>query len=1082
MDIFKRQLSTTFLFTFLLLLMHPDDGSAQIDNYDYAYRSRENKLYWKNSPPYPGYWQQDVAYEIKARIEDSTDILYGDYYKLTYYNNSPNTLHELYFHLYSNAFQPGSHYHELWMQNDQKPTFGKYEQQKLGLETENIKVNGQPVDTAIDNTIIQVTLNEPLLPGDSAVITMTFKNYFDDGGSMRRRMKVYSHDSVKHYDGVHWYPSIAVYDRNFSWTTDQHLDKEFYANFGSFDIELTFPQEYIVDATGLLQNESEVLPADLRQKIDLSNFSDKEWESPPSIIVPRVKGKTKTWKFKALNVHNFAFTADPTYRMMDIDLPYTKVRALAQEGHASKWQQTAPFTAAIIELYSRDFGKYEWPKIIAADANDGMEYPMLTLDGGSYPGHQGLIAHEVGHMWFYGMLGSNETYRAFMDEGFTQFLTAWSMDKLTGNRPFLGNMPYSRFARSHYPYVNTVVEGFDHKLNTHSSDFRGAIRQGGGYGLVYTKASSMLYALNYVLGDSLFLGAIQHYVNTWKICHPYPEDFRKTITDFVQTDLNWFFDQWLETTKTLDYGIEKVKQKGDSLSITLKREGEMEMPIDLDIYLENGDTLRYHVPNTWFKKPTDRTILPKWYQMSILHPTYTFTIPVEANAEKVILDPEAYLADVYPLNNEWKRPIALHFDTYQPAPSYDWAVLHNYVRPALWYNSYDGLKIGAKLRGSYWQNDHAYELTTYWNSGIGQSFAQNPEISESQENRLEDEFQRFSYLFEFEKGLWKRSAGLSAHMRSAWDVGLFRNQVWLEKIIRKQDSRNPTFTSLSAGYKSLYRNATDPGSYFYLLYPSYWGESHNSTGYLSFRIHREKDKRISDLSGTLRVPAFTSYSYSYVELAYSERRELWNNKIVMKNRLFNRTGSQVSNQELPFESLLYLSGGSPEAMMENPFTQARGWIPPSDYGYRTSGAPFHYAGGLNLRGFANVAPAPGLTEGGLNSEYGFSGYAANTEIEFQNLSPWKLRQFKDVLAFRAYFFGDVGGFYRGISVFEDIYEGNYLLYSDAGLGSTLEIKFGRRQIQPITLRFDVPLYLNREYDAAENRENLRWIFGVNSLF
>ena len=232
---------------------------------------------------------------------------------------------------------------------------------------------------------------------------------------------------------------------------------------------------------------------------------------------------------------------------------------MAQEPHASGWQQSAAFTKEIIRVYSEDFGMYDWPKIIVADAQDGMEYSMLTLDGGTYPGHQGLLAHEVGHMWFYGMLGSNEQYRAFMDEGFTQFLTAWSMDKL--GKAKIYDMPANRYFSAYYPYFLYQHEGYDYPLNTHSADFRGAIRQGGGYGLVYFKTATMLYNLQYVLGDSLFQEAMKYYVNRWKFAHPYPEDFRQAITDYTNTDLTWFFDQWMETTKEIDYGITKVKQK-----------------------------------------------------------------------------------------------------------------------------------------------------------------------------------------------------------------------------------------------------------------------------------------------------------------------------------------------------------------------------------------------------------------------------------------------------------------------------------------------------------------------------------------
>jgi aminopeptidase N len=194
---------------------------------------------------------------------------------------------------------------------------------------------------------------------------------------------------------------------------------------------------------------------------------------------------------------------------------------------------------------------------------------MLTLDGGSSPGYFGLLAHEVGHNWFFGMVGNNETYRASLDEGFTQFLTHWSTSKLLGEYPkYKGK---DKYVKNHYKPVNlretTVYLGYmndaladeDMPLNTHSDDFNSALGHGGGYRAVYYKTATMLYNLQYVLGDSLFLYCMQSYFNQWKTCHPYFEDFRASMIHYSKTDLNWFFDQWMETTKKVDYKIYRPK-------------------------------------------------------------------------------------------------------------------------------------------------------------------------------------------------------------------------------------------------------------------------------------------------------------------------------------------------------------------------------------------------------------------------------------------------------------------------------------------------------------------------------------------
>ena len=228
----------------LLLCIISINLSAQI-KYDplyppNSYRSSENPNYWKNKLPYPGYWQQDVYYEIDAEINEETDIISASQ-KLKYWNNSPDTLYEVYFHLYQNAFQPGSYYDELQKQNHKNPIYGKYEKQGLGTKIEYIKVDNKDVITDLDNTIFKIYLNSPLFPGDSTLFELDFKTYFDQG-SVRRRMKSYESWGYKHYNGVHWYPRICVYDSKFGWTKDQHLGREFYGNFGTFDVKLTFYQ------------------------------------------------------------------------------------------------------------------------------------------------------------------------------------------------------------------------------------------------------------------------------------------------------------------------------------------------------------------------------------------------------------------------------------------------------------------------------------------------------------------------------------------------------------------------------------------------------------------------------------------------------------------------------------------------------------------------------------------------------------------------------------------------------------------------------------------------------------------------
>jgi hypothetical protein len=201
--------------------------------------------YWKTRKPYADYWQQDVHYTIDAVINDEKDEIKG-IEKLVYYNNSPDALTVVYFHLYQNAFQPGSYAHALNQVNHEHTEFGKYEALKMGTILDDLKVNGKSVKYRLDNTILIVELNEPIAPNTSTTFDIQFRTYWDNG-SMRRRFKSFSPDGInKHFDGVHWYPRICVYDSKFGWETEQHLGKEFYGDFGVYDVKLTFPSNYVV--------------------------------------------------------------------------------------------------------------------------------------------------------------------------------------------------------------------------------------------------------------------------------------------------------------------------------------------------------------------------------------------------------------------------------------------------------------------------------------------------------------------------------------------------------------------------------------------------------------------------------------------------------------------------------------------------------------------------------------------------------------------------------------------------------------------------------------------------------------------
>ena len=744
-----------------------------------TYKNTDNPNYWKNKMPHKNYWQQDVYYDIKADIDEITDIISGQL-KLVYTNNSPDQLDYVYFHLYQNAFQPESYLDELQRQNNKYPNYGIYESQKLGTVIEKINVNNEHVKTELDNTILKVYLPKTLHKNESITFEIKFKTHFD-AGDVRRRMTVFDAWGNKHYNGVHWYPRICVYDAKFGWTKDQHLGKEFYGNFGTFDVQLTFASNFIVEATGFLTNRKEVLPNDLREKLDIKNFKDKPWNEPPSTIIPYKKEERKTWIYHAENVHDFAFTADPTYRIGEAYWKDKVCYSLVQEPHASKWQNAAEFGAKCLKIFSEDFGMYVYHKVVVADARSGMEYPMITLDGGYDPGYRDLLAHEIGHMWFFGQVGNNETYRALLDEGFTQFLTAWAMIKIDGEEMIelrskdKWKKKYKRPIRAidseiYNSYINDATKYNDPVISTHSDGFNGALRHGGGYRHVYYKTAAMLYNLQYVLGDELFLEAMKNYFNTWKIAHPYNEDFKKSFIQFTKVDLNWFFDQWLDTKKRIDYS---VKVKGND--IIFKRKSRMQMPIDFRVIANNGKHFDYHIPNNWFIKKTNATVLPKWHGWDLIHPTYKTTLNVPSGIKEVIIDPSNRLADAYMPDNKSNYNYTVKFNPlFYEFP--DWRNYEVKYHPNIWWNRYDGIKVGFNLDGGYMNHHHLFE-TKVW---INTSYLK-------EKNILNNRNELLNYDFKYKTNLDKLSLKSKLQLQTKYNLGQIKNKIAIEKIDNKKN-------------------------------------------------------------------------------------------------------------------------------------------------------------------------------------------------------------------------------------------------------------------------------------------------------
>lgn len=1042
-----------------------------------TFRNKDNPYYWANSKPYEGYWQQDVHYSLKITLDEKNDRIDGKE-ELVYWNNSPDELEYVYFHLYQNAYKPGTYYDSKTRAGGDKYTYGDSDDLKKGTVIDKITVNGKQVKTEQDNTILKVFLPEPLKSGDSVRFDVDFKTYFGKDPPWRR-MRVYDVHGYKHYNVTHFYPRITVYDRKFGWTTDQHLGKEFYGDFGTYDAEITLANNFILDGTGYLVNRSEMLPDTLRKKLDISNFKNKPWESDPSVIIPYDSTKTKTWIFHAENVHDFAFTADPTYRIGEVEWNGIKAYALAQESHAIGWQDAALLAMAIVKTYSEDIGMYRYHKMIVADANSGMEYPMLTLDGGFSPYYMYVFSHEIGHNWFFGQVGSNETYRAVLDEGFTQFLTVWFLEKFDKKVPDWGISPSagyidryrkhfsSRYENSYYSYLHDAIRNESPRLNQHSDYFKSYYE----YRNVYHKGTTMLYNLQYVLGDSLFLDAMKHYFEKWKFCHPYPEDMRQAFSEAAGTDLNWFFDQWLTSSEIIDYSVAGVKRinKQDDHIIKFKRKGGMQMPVDFTVTSRYDSTYSYHIPNTWFVKNTDATILPKWTGWNKLNPVYKARVNIPGGIRDIRIDTTLRLADVNLLNSSKKLPVKIYFDS-QVKNLPEWDTYEVYFRPDLWYNGFDGIKVGAHMNGNYMDYRHKFNVSIWFNPGL----LTNQFIDDHYLNQNDILSFRFEYSTPADR--ISRKSNINFSVKSL--DGLHACIIGADK--KWDRNRNELYFYI----KSMYRK--DSTDLIYLLYPDEW-----ETGRYNNTINLGVARKFRYGSGNCNIDLhlrsatlLSDYDYSFITLSAINRLKI--SKLGFGTRIIMQYGTGT---DIPRESALYLAGANPEEMMDNKYTRAIGFFDnnwDNNYdnnwiGHGEALQGFHHGGGLNLRGYSGYLVVEEVMDNKYIFAYkGYSGIAANAEMEFGRLVNPLPKSVRRWLGFDMYLFGDAGVININ-SVNKDIVFCD--LRVDAGIGAALTVKkWGPLQkVKPLTIRFDAPVFLNRP-PAEQEYLQFRWVVGVNRAF
>lgn len=594
-------------------------------------------------------WQQRVEYAIEAKLDVTTHKVTGTE-KLVYFNNSKDTLTKVYYHLHWNAFQPGSMM-DVRSRNLPDPDgrvrdrISKLTESEIGYQKViSLKQDGKDVATHVDGTILEVTLKKPLLPNTKTVFDMKFESQVP---VQIRRSGRNNREGIA-YTMTQWYPKLAEYDFQ-GWHINQYVAREFHGVWGDFDVKLTLDPKFVVAGTGTLQNAEKI------------GYGYEK----PGTKVERPAGDL-TWHFKAKDVIDFAWAADPDYKHDIVQVPDgPAIHLFYQPGEKTNegWSKLSEQSVKHFQFMNKFYGKYPYNTYSIIQGGDGgMEYPMCTMIIGERPGLAGLMAHEVSHSWFQAVLASNESMYAWFDEGFTDYSSAESEANMTGK-------PIAEAHRGSYEgYFSLVRSGLQEPMSTLSDHFS----TNRAYGTsAYSMGAVYLHQIRYIIGEDNFYKGMQRYFNTWKMRHPEPNDFLRVMEKTSGLQLKWFANYWLYQTKRIDYGVKSAVEEAGATNVTLERIGQLPMPIDLVVTYKDGKKELFYIPlnETFGSKPVEdktmaRTDLNEWYWTS---PTYTFKISKPMSEIALIeIDPQMRMADIVKDNNKFD-PAAQNLKPADPA-------------------------------------------------------------------------------------------------------------------------------------------------------------------------------------------------------------------------------------------------------------------------------------------------------------------------------------------------------------------------------------------------------------------------------
>lgn len=608
-------------------------------------------------------WQQHIDYKINAALNVQTNIVKGTE-NIVYTNNSPDTLRKIYFHMYWNAFQPNS-VMDVRSRELGKTTFTsrrgtqmqdwdprvrdriqQLKPEEIGYQRiSQISIGGKAQQLIDHETILEVVLTQAILPKSSVSLTLNFE------AQVPKQIRRSGRDNAEgvRFSMSQWYPKMVEYDYQ-GWNTNPYIAREFYGVWGNYDVNLTLDKNYMVAATGVLQN--------------------------PTAAAADASGN-KTWNFKGSNIHDFVWAADDHFKHLSkevrkgltLHVYYKEKDAQAD----SAWANVLWAAEKVLPYMEKKFGAYPYPQYSFIQGGDGgMEYAMATLLKGP---SLGTAFHEWMHSWYQHILGTNESLFPWMDEGFTSFgeeaISYWYEENHATNSPYLSEKAKAQLKAAHEAaktqlplvqagnyagYYGLVKSGFEEPMSTHSDHYNTNMAYSSA---AYSKGATFLGVLGYIVSDSLRDKTLLNYYNTWKFKHPNANDFTRVAEKTSGIQLQWFKEYWVNSTKTVDYGLNDIQAGDKGAILSIQRVGKMPMPVEVYVTYKDGSSETHYIPLDLMLsgKKAEAANWITHAEWKWTAPTYSFELSKPISQLKSIeIDPSQRMPDVNRTNNKIEIP------------------------------------------------------------------------------------------------------------------------------------------------------------------------------------------------------------------------------------------------------------------------------------------------------------------------------------------------------------------------------------------------------------------------------------------